>query len=417
VTANALTPPRLSAVEAASFKRGTLFYILCLSTITTGYYLYWWLWKLKAYFIGWIACLVIVVCLVFANQLSARRVVRDMLPVLVWYGYLLISALWSPSPSLTLSLGGAALINVVVFLVSYAWARSTSPWALSAFFEFQALLILPIVIFYLATIGKLYDESLGAVRTGFAATCLTSLPFLIWRVRNRPGLGKLAILLAGLAFILSGDSRSGLLILPVLVIGSLVFVQYPAERRGRSIGIALLVMVLMCIVAVSIPAFRNGVSESVARFAPSETSLSVTSSVLDEMRGPSTARIDIERRLQLFIALRSFLGHPILGGGYQSTYAIIREQFGWEVSAHGLPSTLLGETGLLGTALFIWMIGRFFKRIRVLKISGAAERAPGFYSTCKLTMLGMLLLGMFHQVDQSQALFVLLAWGYALPPA
>jgi len=59
------------------------------------------------------------------------------------------------------------------------------------------------------------------------------------------------------------------------------------------------------------------------------------------------------------------------------------------------------------------MIARFFKRINSATFRSMNERS--FYSTCKLTMLGMLLLGLFHQVDQSQALFVLLAWGYALP--
>ncbi|MDP9200810.1 MAG: O-antigen ligase family protein [Gemmatimonadota bacterium] len=400
--------------ETLRVRRGTLFYVLCLVTIASGYYLYWGLWKLKAYFIAWGLCLVIAIAMLLANHLRARRVLLDMLPVLVWYGYLAASALWSPSPGTTLFYVGAALVNPVAFLVSYAWARSTSEWSFSSFFELQAVLILPIVFWYLFTIGHMYDDKLGAVRTGFAASCLIALPFLIWRARKRPGIKSVVVLLAAFALILTSDSRSGLVVMPVLLFGALFFVGQSRLSFSRSTAAVFVLLGTLVLAVVSIPALRDAFLHSLGRFSSTSSQFSISSSILDEMARPAEGQVDIARRLQLFIALRSFLSHPLLGGGYQSTYAIISNQFGWEVSAHGLPSTLLGETGLVGTAIFIWMIVRFYRRIGSEASLGSPHEI-GFVSTCKLTMFGLLLLGLFHQVDQGQPLFVLLGWAYAMP--
>ena len=58
------------------------------------------------------------------------------------------------------------------------------------------------------------------------------------------------------------------------------------------------------------------------------------------------------------------------------------------------------------------MIVKFFRAIR--RASKATHDAIQleFLATCKLAMLGTLLLGLFHQVDQTPPLYILLAWGY-----
>lgn len=405
-------------IETLRLKRGTFFYLLCLASISTGYYVFWWIWKLKAYVIGWVFCLVLAVGMLLADHVRASRVLRDMLPVLIWFSYLLASALWSPDRGTTLYFWGADLVNLVAFLVAYTWALTASDWDLSGFFELQAIMILPVMLWFLLTIGQLYDPTLGAVRTGFATSCLTSLPFLIWRVRKRVTVRAAVILLLALLILLIGDSRSAILIMPVLLVGAFLFVGDGRISRAHSLAALLGLMVIFLIVAAVVPDLRDAITHSVSRLTtagPAGTSFSISSSLYQEAALPAEARVDIARRLQLFVSLQSFLSHPIFGAGFQSTLAIMRKQVGWEVSAHGLPSTLLGETGLVGTAIFVWMIARFFVRVNYARSLTRSASRSGFYSTCKLTMLGMLLLGMFHQIDQVPSLFVLLAWGYAGP--
>lgn len=410
--------PGISRIEAARFSRGTYFYILCLSSISAGYYVYWWLWKLKAYLVGWGFCLVMLLAMLLANHLRVGRLVRDMLPVIVWFGYLFASALWSPSPSTTLYFLGADLVNFAAFIVGYTWALSTSERALGGFFELQALMILPIILWFFLTIGQLYNAKLGAVRTGFATSCLISLPFIIWRLRRRTSFSGVLLLMIALSILLSGDSRSAVLITPVLVIGAFFFVGHARVPLSRRMAPLLAIVVMLGAGSVLVPTFRSGISQSIERLTssgPVGTRLTISSTLLDEVKLPAEQRVDIERRLQLFVSAQSFLSHPLLGAGFQSTLAIIRNTVGWNVSAHGLPSTLLGETGLVGTTIFVWMIARFFRRINYAKSLTTNPQRADFYSTCKLTMLGILLLGLFHQVDQIPQTFVLLAWGYAGP--
>lgn len=408
--------PATAPYETWRLERGTFFYVLCLVSISTGYYSYWLLWKLKAYLLGWVICLVLFFAMVVADHLRPRRIGRDVLPVLVWFGYLLASSLWSPSPATTLYFWGIDLMNLVAFLVSYAWVLSTSEWALSAYFEVQTLMILPIMLWFLVSVGQLYDTSFGAVRTGFATSCLVALPFLVWRLRLRPNIRTLSLLLFALVILVSGDSRSALLIAPVLLIGAFVFIGESGISRIRSITVLLALVIGFAMVAMLVPDLREAILHSAGRLTsggPAGTSLSISSALYDEVALPAEARVDIERRLQLFIALQSFLAHPIIGGGFQSTLVTIHDQFGWEVSAHGLPSTLLGETGLLGTGIFGFMIWRFFRRMNQSRPLVATPERKGFIGTCKLTMLGILLLGLFHQVDQIPVTYVLLAFGYA----
>lgn len=409
----AIVQSATSPFEEWRVQRGALFYALCLTAISVGYYAYWVLWKLKAYYFGWATCLMVVLLLAATGQLRLAGLGRAIVPIAVWYGYLFLSALWSPSPANTIYYAASALINVVAFVVSYAWARSASDRALSGYFEFQTYLIVPIVLFFLVTIGQLYDDSLGAIRTGFASTCLTALPFLIWRLRDRMTPVTLVALLLALLFVVTGESRSGLLIAPILVAGSVLFVGGRPGGRARAVALLVALAVVLGAALLLVPGMRDAVLHSWGRFTSEGTNLSISSSILDEITAAPDQRVDIERRLQLFIALQSFLSHPIIGGGYQSTFTTIHEQFGWEISAHGLPSTLLGETGLVGTTIFGWMIVRFFRRVKRARHATANAMRKEFLATCALTMIGLLLLGMFHQVDQNPSLFVLLAWGYA----
>jgi hypothetical protein len=94
-----------------------------------------------------------------------------------------------------------------------------------------------------------------------------------------------------------------------------------------------------------------------------------------------------------------------------STEAITTELYGKvRLSAHGLPSTLLGETGVVGTLIFFWLIVGFFRR---LAPRDASRYERQFCALAALAMVVMLLFGLFHQLHQTPAFYTLLAFGYA----
>lgn len=411
---SAIAVPAFIPLRARSISRGTFFYSFCLGSITLGYYLYWLTGKLKFFYAGWAASLLLLGLMAAKADLNLSGLSRGFAPVAAWFVYLAVSATWAPAPKTSLFLLAVALINPVAFIISYGWARATSLWMLSFFFELQVLLIVPLAIWYLWTTGRPYDASFGAARSEFALRCVVSIPFLVWRARSRPTARTIGVLLATLLLILSLDSRSALVVTPMVLFGSLMSIKGSIGRFAVSRTSLILSVIGLLALCLALPPVREKASRSLSRFGPAETSFSVTSNLYSEVDQPGDARVDIERRLQLFVAFESFISNPMFGGGYQSTYEIIQQRFGWEVSAHGLPSTLAGESGLVGTVVFSFVIVSFFRRIRPRLRTAESEIERGFFKACIWTMVALLLFGLFHQVDQEQSIFVLLAWGFAL---
>jgi O-antigen ligase len=298
-----------------------------------------------------------------------------------------------------------------VFVVCSAWGHSTSPSALTFYLPFQFLMNLALMLFFLAIYRSPYGpHGLGGIRTGFAYAAISALPYAIWQMRRRPSLGRVFVVVSAVIVCLTIGSRSTIVLLPIALLGSLVFIR---RRRGQTVRAIIqlsLLGVAVGAIAFAIPVVRAGIFAALNRFTPSATRLDVPVDIEAELSAPMSEQTDLERRLSLFVAGRSFLARPLTGGGYYSTLAITRSQFNIPIGAHGLPSVLLGELGIVGTILFSWLIVRFFRGIRAGKRRARSAEEREFFEATTVTMVVVLLFGMFHQVDQTPAFFALLAW-------
>jgi hypothetical protein len=409
VTAISIQPVRLW--QTWHLRRGHAFYVLSLATLAAGYYAYWGLWLLKMYYFAWAACLLLSGVLVVQQLVRVHDLARSLFPIAVWYGYLALSGLWSPDPMLAWSQLAAGMLLPTVFVVCRVWAQSTSPSALAFYFQFQFLMNLALIVFFLAIYGTPYgSHGLGGIRTGFAYAAITALPYAIWQMRRRPSLARVFVVVSAAIVCLTIGSRSTIVLLPIALLGSLVFIRRRGGQTIRAIVQLSMLGVAVAGIAFAIPGVRAGMMGALARFDPSATRLDVPVDIESELSAPMTERTDIERRLSLFVAGRSFFANPIIGGGYYSTLAITRTQFNIPIGAHGLPSVLFGELGIVGAVLFSWLIVRFFRGIRRGKRHARSIEEREFFEATTVTMVTLLLFGLFHQVDQTPAFFALLAW-------
>jgi hypothetical protein len=392
-------------------------YALTLGSIALGYYGYWALWKLKIYYFGWTVAFLI--ALVFAC--SARRYRQGLLksfwPIVVWGGYLTLSTFWSPDPNTSRYFLTAGVILPMAFLIGHVWSRTLTQWRRSTAFIILPALQLPIVVWTLFTMGKLFDESLGAVRSGIAGGALILIPFLVWRARSRRSRGDYFWIVLAMLVLAGTGSRSAPVIGIVVLLGTLTFVQPPRGLRARAFTRAALLISFLAALATFLPLVRSGAVDAGARLS-TQTDYGWRSWTnryyfLSDVGGLPA---DLERRAQMLVSVESFLAHPIRGNGYYSTYVITDEMFGSPVGAHGLVSLLLGETGLIGLGIFSWLVWKFFRRTKQALQKAASQQERGFWATCRWTMVAMLLYGLFQQIDQSPSLFVLLAWGYGAVP-
>jgi hypothetical protein len=411
MTASTLVDIGPTPLLARRLRVEVMFFWLCLAFITAGFFGYWVLLKFKIFYLAWTACFCLTVWLSLFGRLRLADAARDSLPLLVWLAYLLASTLWSPSPATAFWYFTGSLLYPLVFILSFVWARSIPRPTLAVFFELNLLVIFPLLMWYLVTNGKLPADHPIPIRSEFAQRIVTGIPFLVWQLRNRPRLGRKLLLVASLVASVVIESRAVILIAPIVLFASWVFIQRRAGRlRAATQAMALIAVAIG--LAVALPPVRGLMERGLSRFGPQTMRLSI-SSAMDELSRPPEERADIERRVSLAVAMQSFLAHPFRGGGYYSTMTITGDLLPRAISAHGLPSTLLGETGLIGTMIFAWIIVRFFRRLARARAGAISESEHGFLQACTITMLAALLLGLLQQVDQTIWLYVLLAWGYA----
>jgi hypothetical protein len=323
-------------------------------------------------------------------------------PLLLWCAWLALSAFWSPDPGLTLYYAGWGL--PLAFLTGYVWARNCSPWELSTFFWLQAVMLLPIVAVSLWTTGQLYESDRGSVRSMLAAQLVMALPFVVWRARNRPSLGRYGLVALSVLLLAGGGSRIAPVVGLLMLIVSIAFVQRERRQRLRGALLAFGGVLTLALIAMSLPVVRSGASDAIARFV--ERDEYVRTDEGDEVPA------DVVRLISNAVALQSFKAHPIHGGGYFSTLSITTGEH-LAVGAHGLPALLFGETGLVGVAIFLWLLVRFFRGAALAGKRAATAAEQGFWQTAQLAMIGMLLFGLFHQIAQMSQFFILLSWGYA----
>ena len=297
------------------------------------------------------------------------------------------------------------------------WAANATSWQLSSYFAAFAGAHLCIMAVNLVTQGALVNEAFFAIRSSIAFALATALPLLIWRASERRLLRHRLAVGGSVLLLLVLNSRTALLALPVVIIASSIIV---ARRRGRSIRLVVMLVFAATTgsaLILAVPSLRGAAAASFERFGENSISLDISQDVEHELALPAEQQVDVERRLQALVALQFFTANPLRGGGYMSTAAKTSDVYDREgLSAHGLPSTLLGETGLIGTALFIWIVSQSYRgmRHRLRQADSASERA--FHRSVQLTLATMLFFGLFHQLHQIPSFFVLLGWGAAWRP-
>jgi hypothetical protein len=220
-----------------------------------------------------------------------------------------------------------------------------------------------------------------------------------------PALAVLIILVLG--------SRAALALAAPVLVASFYSVSEGRLRFIRATARFGVLGLLVALVIWSVPGLRHGAQAALSRFGPENLSFAITPGgaagvLTDEIQA------DLDRRLQAAVALGSFLNRPLTGGGYMSTLSITTAVFGRVgLSAHGLPFTLLGETGLIGTAIFLWFLLGCYRSVRRRLASPLPGTDASFHRILLVTLGAMLFFGAFHQIHQVPSFFVLLGWGYA----
>jgi hypothetical protein len=385
-------------------------YRACLALLFVGYCASFFLHKYKLYYFGWAACLLITITMVLTGKLRLRLTPRHIGALAVFYAYLALTALWSYSPSETLYYVVADLLQPVAFVMGIVWAQNNPPRRLS---EYSAMFVsahVLIAVTLMVASGGFFFDQYGSIRSALGLALVTGLPMLIWRATLQRTVLRAALPALAVLIILVLGSRAALVLAGPVLVASFYSVSEGRLRFLRATARFGVLGLLGVLVIWSVPGLRHGAEAALSRFGPQELSFAITPAGV----AAGDIQADFDRRLQAAVALSSFLSRPLTGGGYMSTLSITTAAYGRVgLSAHGLPFTLLGETGLIGTAIFLWFLLGCYRSVRRRLASSLAGTDASFYRILLVTLGAMLLFGAFHQIHQVPSFFVLLGWGYA----
>ena len=388
-------------------------YRVCLVLLFVGYCASFFLHKYKLYYFGWAACVLITTTMVLAGKLRLRLTPRHIGALAVFYAYLSLTALWSYSPSETLYYAVADLLQPAAFVMGIVWAQNNPPRRLS---EYSAMFVsarcshrgridgrVRRVLFrsvWLDPVSRGAGARDRAPDADLASQAATDSAAAVL-----PALAVLLILVLG--------SRAALVLAAPVLVASFYSVSEGRLKFIRATVRFGVLGLLGALVIWSVPGLRHGAEAALGRFGPDNLSFAITPGGADAVL-TDEIQADLDRRLQAAVALGSFLNRPLTGGGYMSTLSITTAAYGRVgLSAHGLPFTLLGETGLIGTAIFLWFLLGCYRSVRRRFAFPLARTDASFHRILLVTLGAMLLFGVFHQIHQVPSFFVLLGWGYA----
>jgi hypothetical protein len=323
------------------------------------------------------------------------------------FSYLALSIAWSPIQSESVYRTSVDFIYFLFVLVPILAAYCTED------VKFRMLQAASVAhcctaIVALLTLGDFVDPTRGPIRTTYGVIFLASIPSHVYLISRHKSALSVAALVAIFVIGLQLGNRTLLIFGPPMLLASIVVAARQQIRTSRSLQY-LLGGAILALPFVAIAASQLDLGRAYQRVT-NATSFEVGREVLREQLDPGS-RADRERLISTYVSITTFLAHPLIGGGYGSSPYFVRQVSTFETPAHGLPFMLLGETGLVGTLLFstaIYLALRGYWR-RLRRYPPPDERSRVWFEL--LTLSGVLLIGVAHQIYEDIYFFIFLGTG------
>jgi hypothetical protein len=346
---------------------------------------------------------------------TIRRVAPGFLscviPMLAFYSYVALSGLWVKYPEyvennyfIPSGIPMPLMIPVMAsWMAHYGIRRVALMWTI--LFE----LMIFTVVYSLLVLGETSGEKAGSLRTAVGEGLAVCVPFVVWLNWLRPNWFLKASVVVGGVSVLALGSRSTLITYPLVVLLSLLLLG-SKNRPPRFTAAMRSVIVAGCVV-VSLFLFLwlSGQSTATRMVESGTTVFDYSQSTVAQVVAPESQKeVDWDRRLMTYTAINAFLDEPIFGVGYQGILGVMAHEYGVPIVAHGFMAQILAELGLVGAALFIWVVARTYRSIW-------AWKADRFNLVATVAFSALLMHGFFHQVHDNWLFHALLGMSLVLP--
>jgi len=337
------------------------------------------------------------------GRIGKKEALQSGRYLLIFLGYLMLTAIWAEFPERTLVAVAVDLIFVLVWGVFFVLEVMYREEEIARLFVYVPYAVAATFIYLLARFGALrpFDETsadqIGATANLCGQWLVVSLPFIYWLIR-RGDKRRYFELCLGLFLIAIAQSRTAYVLVLFFFVTETIMYGKSAKlffiESAKFVG----ALVLLAALAWTLPVTRTLVLDGLQRAVTTQTDYNTD--------------VDIEREEMLLVGWESFRENPWLGIGYHNLGERIGEDFSREIESHNLVITLVAECGWPGLILFCWMIWEFFKRTKRARKKLGTETG-GFYAACQISLIAALLTGMAFPLLEFPLFYAVLGLGYA----
>lgn len=389
-----VAPQRFAAVKNASFVIIAIALLSYFPAILSFY---------RIFYILIASSFCILFSFVRLGRIGKKEVLRSARYLMVFIGYLALTAIWAQYPNRTLAAVAVDLIFVLVWGIFVLMEVMYREEEIARIFVYVPYVVAGTFAYLLLRFGALrpFDElsadQIGATANLCGQWLAVSLPFIYWLIRRGDKRRYFELCLA-LFLIAIAQSRAAYLLVLFFFVAEAIIYGKSAKLFFLESAKFAAVLVLLLALAWTLPVTKVLVIDGLERAVTTQTDYNTD--------------VDIEREEMFLMGWESFREHPLLGIGYHNLGELIGEDFSREIESHNLVITLVAECGWPGLILFCWMILEFFKRTRRARKMLDTETGS-FYAACQISLIAALLTGMAFPLLEFPLFYAVLGLGYA----
>lgn len=358
-------------------------------------YAYW------TWYLATAAAVAVVSVLVVAGVLRTDGLRRAIAPVIAYFAVLLSGVAWAMAPADTVRWVAIDSIGMAVFALAFIAGRNATPGSVAG-----ALMTLAIPAVAIAAIMHAIDPTVPRIAQYAVALLPFVTPFAYWKaVTARPRWPAVLTLAVTFAILVFGRSRTHLGTAVLLTALAVVIFCKSGRAALREVLAGAAVIAATVAALLLVPVTRTEVATMFVRM----TGIGVFAGDLKIPAEPVNPQ-----RVALAEVSKVLLAESMpLGIGYGNFVRRFQGMTGYGLQVHNVYVAWLLEGGLLcvGVVLVLaWMHVRSLS-LYIREARTAEQRAYG--QACAIASAGILTVGLFHQVHQTPALWMLLGFGAA----
>jgi hypothetical protein len=389
--------PPMRALQSLTLERLQL---AACHLIIVAYFLA--MWKYKTWYIGTALAVIITSLVAVIGAVRVRGLLRDLWPLFLYFAYLIAASRQAEYADDARYWSIADSIGFAVACVFWVAARNNEPATMRAGFIYVSIIAVPIAIlayrafpdstrmggysltFYPIAIPFLWAEIIGGKRRRMALLALTCVLAILFVSRSRTPLAA-GLLVLGLCFLFIGRSF--------------------AQRLKLGLTLAMIISSLV-VALMSFSVTRIAVLTFVARVTHEDV-------VTDEVFIPGEPHDPTRERLDSLVAAGIRDVQPF-GYGYNTTGFLFERSFGYFTPLHNIYQVWVFEGGVLCALIMSIVLIRHVAALRRAR-ARAPDHEHEILARClTFATLGMLLIGIFHQMHQGPLFYAVLGMALGL---